>query len=402
LRANETDEGASLNAKAIIILAVSHVLVDLTGTALPALLPFLKSALALNYTQVGAVIMVANLTSSIIQPCFGYLSDRAELKWLLPAATALVYLGFSVVGLATSYPVLLLFVVFSGIGVAFYHPEAFKMMHYLSGLGKATGMGFFQVGGNLGLAFGPLFMTYAVQIAGLHGTLLFLIIGLPMVGVLAISLKQLALGVQNGKGKEQGHGTGPQSKQRKGAWASMSLLIAAVTLRSTAHMGLITFVPFYYISALGGTALTAGKLVFAFLLGGALGTMVGAIIADRIGHKRYFCLSLACSVPLLFCFLYAGGVWVFVLLFVIGAVLISSFSVTVVMGQTILRDRLGMASGLMLGFVIGVGGVGAGLLGIMADAWGILWVIRLIVLMPAVALLPALIMRYPAKVAART
>ena len=391
-----------MNAKAIILLSVSHVLVDLTGTALPALLPFLKSALTLNYTQVGAVMMTANLTSSIIQPCFGYISDRAEFKWLLPVSTAVAFTGFSLIGLAPSYLVLLLFVAAGGAGVAFYHPEAFKMMHYLSGARKATGMGFFQVGGNLGLAFGPLFMTYAVQMAGLHGTLLFLIVGLPMVGILALSLKKLALGVQSGKSTEQGQNTTPQNEQTKGAWTSMSLLIAAVTLRSTAHMGLVTFVPFYYISVLKGDPLTAGKLVFAFLLGGALGTMVGAMIADRIGHKRYFCLSLACSVPLLFFFLYAGGIWVFVLLFVVGAVLISSFSVTVVMGQTILRDRLGMASGLMLGFVIGVGGVGAGLLGIMADAWGILGVIKMIVLMPAVALLPALIMRDPARIAART
>ncbi len=388
-----------LNAKAIIILSVSHVLVDLTGTALPALLPFLKSALALNYTQVGAVIMTANLTSSIIQPCFGYLSDRMEFKWLLSASIAAIYVGFSLIGFAPSYLVLLLFVVVSGVGVAFYHPEAFKMMHYLSGLGKATGMGFFQVGGNLGMAFGPLFMTFAVQIAGLRGTMLFLIVGLPMVGVLLVSLKHLALSVRNGKGAEQGRDASASDTQRRGAWTSMSLLIAAVTLRSTAHMGLITFVPFYYISVLKGDALTAGKLVFVFLLGGALGTMLGAIIADRIGHKRYFCFSLACSVPLLLSFLYTAGMWVFLLLFITGAVLISSFSVTVVMGQTILRDRLGMASGLMLGFVIGVGGVGAGLLGVMADVWGILWVIRLIAFMPAVALLPALIMRYPGKVA---
>ena len=177
----------------------------------------------------------------------------------------------------------------------------------------------------------------------------------------------------------------------------MALLLTAVTLRSTAHMGLITFVPFYYINLLKGDPLTAGRLVFAFLLGGAVGTLVGAIIADKIGHKRYFSLSLALSVPLLFLFLYASGAWVFVLLFVVGAVLISSFSVTVAMGQSILSDRLGMASGLMLGFVIGVGGVGAGLLGIVADAWGILWVIRLIALMPVAALLPALIMRDPRK-----
>ncbi len=376
-------------------------MVDLTGTALPALLPFLKAALALNYTQVGAVIMISNLTSSIIQPCFGYLSDRAELKWLLPAATAVVFLGFSLIGLAPSYPVLLLFVVVSGVGIAFYHPEAFKMMHHLSGVRKATGVGFFQVGGNVGLALGPLFMTYAVEIADLRGTLLFLVAGIPMVAILAFSLKHLAVITRGGEGADQGgHGTGRRGEAAKSAWTSMSLLITAVTLRSIAHMGLITFVPFYYISVLKGDALAAGKLVFAFLAGGAVGTLLGAMIADRIGHKLYFCLSLAGSVPLLFLFLYAGGAWVFVLLFLIGAVLISSFSVTVVMGQAILRDRLGMASGLMLGFVIGVGGVGAGLLGVMADAWGILWVIRLIAFMPLVGLVPALIMRYPARTAA--
>ena len=391
-----------MNAKAIIILSVSHVLVDMTGTALPALLPFLKSALSLNYTQVGAVIMTANLTASIIQPCFGYISDRAELKWLLPVSTAVVFIGFSLIGLAPSYVVLLLTVAASGAGVAFYHPEAFKMMHYLSGVRKATGIGFFQVGGNLGLALGPLFMTYGVQMAGLHGTLLFLIVSLPMVGILALSLKHLALGVQGGKGAQEAQNGAPQREQTKGAWTSMALLITAVTLRSTAHMGLITFVPFYYISVLNGDALTAGKLVFAFLMGGALGTLVGAMIADRIGHKYYFCLSLACSVPLLLLFLYVSGPWIFVVLFMVGAVLVSSFSVTIAMGQKILRDRLGMASGLMLGFVIGVGGVGAGLLGLIADTWGILTVIGLIVPMPGIALLPALLMRDPASAPSRT
>jgi MFS transporter, FSR family, fosmidomycin resistance protein len=390
-----------LNAKAIVILGLSHVLIDLTATALPALLPFLKDALSLNYTQVGAVIMAANLISSIIQPCFGYVSDRVELKWLLPVATAVTYAGFSMIGLAHSYLVLLVWVVVSNTGVAFYHPEGFKKMHYLSGVHKATGMGFFQVGGNLGLAFGPLFIIYAVQIAGLRGTLLFLVIGLPLVGVLFLLMKQLDLGVQRGKSAMADHREGSPIRRGERPWISMSLLVIAVTLRSIAHMGLITFAPFYYISVLQGDALTAGKLVFAFLLGGALGTLVGAMIADRIGHKLYFLLSLAFSVPLLLLFLYMSGPWVFVVLFIIGAVLISSFSVTVVMGQTILSDRLGMASGLMLGFVIGVGGVGAGLLGIVADSWGIITVIKLIVLMPAVALLPTLLMRDPVKMAAR-
>jgi FSR family fosmidomycin resistance protein-like MFS transporter len=122
--------------------------------------------------------------------------------------------------------------------------------------------------------------------------------------------------------------------------------------------------------------------------------MIGAVIADKIGHKYYFSLSMILSVPLLFLFLQVNGSWVFFTLFLIGLVLISSFSVTIVMGQMILRSRLGMASGLMMGFVIGIGGVGAGLLGIVADSWGVITVLKLIAYMPAIGFIPILMIPY--------
>jgi FSR family fosmidomycin resistance protein-like MFS transporter len=156
-------------------------------------------------------------------------------------------------------------------------------------------------------------------------------------------------------------------------------------------------VPFYYIQVLKGDAITAGRLVFVFLMGGVAGTLIGAAIADKIGHKRYFSVSMILSVPLLFLFLQARGIWVFVLLFLIGLLLISSFSVTIVMGQAILRHRLGMASGLTMGFVIGMGGIGAGLLGIVADSWGITTVLKLIAYMPAIGFIPILMIPYPFK-----
>jgi FSR family fosmidomycin resistance protein-like MFS transporter len=177
-------------------------------------------------------------------------------------------------------------------------------------------------------------------------------------------------------------------------WRSMSFLIFAVAMRSCAHMGLITFVPFYYINVLKGDAITAGRLVFVFLMGGVVGTMMGAFIAEKIGHKYLFSISMILAVPLLFLFLQVNGIWVFVILFLIGVVLISSFSVTIVMGQMIFRNRLGMASGLMMGFVIGIGGVGSGLLGIVADSWGIMTVLKLITYMPAVGFIPILMIPY--------
>jgi FSR family fosmidomycin resistance protein-like MFS transporter len=391
-----------MNRKIILILSLTHLFIDLTGSALPAMMPFLKDALQLSYTAVGIVIMVSNLTSSFIQPCFGYLSDKIEIKWLLPVSVILTYAGFSPVGLAPSFTVLLILVIINGMGVAAYHPEGTKIMHYFTGSRKATGMSFFQVGGNLGLALGPLLITYAIKFANLSGTLLFLIVGLPILGILLLFLKELTppIKVETSDLRTQGVDSSPGSGES--GWASMGLLIFAVAMRSWAHMGLITFVPFYYIHVLKGDAITGGRLVFVFLMGGVVGTMIGGIIADKIGHKYYFCLSMIFAIPLLFLFLQVKGIWVFVILFLTGLVLISSFSVTIVMGQTILRNRLGMASGLMMGFVIGMGGVGAGLLGIVADSWGILTVVKLIAFMPAIGFIPILMISYPPSVRLKT
>jgi FSR family fosmidomycin resistance protein-like MFS transporter len=383
-----------MNLKIILILSLSHLITDLTGSALPAMMPFLKDTLQLSYTAVGAVIMVSNMTSSIIQPLFGYLSDKMELKWFLPVSIILTCVGFSFLGLAPSFVVLLILVTVHGMGIALYHPEGSKIMHYFSGSRMATGMSFFQVGGNLGMALGPLFITSAIAWADLSGTLFYFILGVPMLGVLLLFLKELTLPVKGEKGDlgEKRGGSAPEFENK--GWGAMALLVFAVSMRSWAHMGLITFVPFYYIHFLNGDAITAGRLVFVFLMGGAVGTLIGAPIADRIGHKFYFCLSMILSVPLLLLFLQVGGAWVFIILSLVGFLLISSFSVTIVMGQVILRNRLGMASGLTMGFVIGMGGIGAGLLGIVADSWGVTTVLKLIVYMPAVGFIPALMIPY--------
>jgi FSR family fosmidomycin resistance protein-like MFS transporter len=386
-----------VDLKIILILSLSHLVTDLTGSALPAMMPFVKNTLQLSYTAVGAVIMVSNMTSSIIQPLFGYLSDKMEMKWLLPVSVILTYIGFSFLGLSSSFVVLLILVIINGLGVAIYHPEGTKIMHYFSGAKMATGMSFFQVGGNFGMALGPLFVTYAIALADLSGTLFYLFLGIPMLAILLLFSKKLNL---RAKGKKSDAGEERRDSPLAGenrSWAAMSLLVFAVSLRSWAHMGLITFAPFYYIQVLKGDAITGGRLVFLFLMGGVVGTLIGAAIADRIGHKYYFCLSMILSVPLLWLFLQVGGIWVFIILFLVGLLLISSFSVTIVMGQRILKNRLGMASGLTVGFVIGMGGVGAGLLGVVADSWGVMTVLKLIVYMPAAGFIPALMIPYDFK-----
>ncbi len=383
-----------MNLRIILILSITHLFIDITGSAIPAMMPFIKDALMLSYTSVGAIIMVSNLTSSIIQPLFGYISDRINVKWLLPVSVLLTYTGLSFMGLSSSFFILIILVMMTGIGVAAYHPEGTKVMHHFTGSMKATGMAFFQVGGNFGLALGPLLVTYAIKFADLKGTLLFLLIGIPILILLLLFFRDITIPFKVREKDKETKQRDVSIKEESG-WRDMILLILAVSIRSWAHMGLITFAPFYYINILHGDAISAGRLVFVFLMGGVLGTMVGGIVADRIGHKLLFGISMLISIPLLFLLLNVKGMWVFVILFLIGFSLISSFSVTIVMGQMILKEHLGMASGLTMGFVIGMGGIGAGLLGMVADSWGILTVVRLIALMPAAGFIPILMISYP-------
>jgi FSR family fosmidomycin resistance protein-like MFS transporter len=161
-------------------------------------------------------------------------------------------------------------------------------------------------------------------------------------------------------------------------------------------MGLITYIPFYYIDYLKGNPLYAGKLVSTFLLAGAFGTLVGAPIADRWGHKNYVLITMALMFPLLLLFFNASGPLAFVVLGVAGMVLISSFTVTTVMAQMLLPHRLGMVAGLIVGFAIGTGGVGVTLLGTIADIWGVPAAMKTILGMPLCSG-PHLAVKYPPK-----
>jgi len=147
---------AKIQKKALAILSAGHLVTDVNQGALPALLPFFKEALNLTYTTAGVIVLSANLTSSIVQPLFGYLSDRRLIGWFLPLAPLLACLGLSLTGLVPGYFPLILCVILSGFGVASFHPEGFKTAYFFTGDKRATGMAIFAVGGNLGIALGPI------------------------------------------------------------------------------------------------------------------------------------------------------------------------------------------------------------------------------------------------------
>lgn len=380
-----------MNKKALSILSAGHMVTDMNQTILPSLLPFFKEALNISFTTAGTLILIGNITSSVIQPIFGYLSDRKPTKWFLPFAPLIASVGMALTGFATSYITLLICIIISGLGIASFHPEGFKTAHYFIGERKMTGMSIFSVGGSIGFAIGPLWALWLFTLFGMKGTLGFIFPGIIMTFIILIYLSMLTSPVQSAFIDSKKREKKPLTKDQK---YSLFLLICLATIRAWAQIGLVSYIPFYYINYLKGNPLYAGKLVTTFLMTGAIGMLVGAPIADRWGHKKFLLTTLILSIPFFFFFYYSKGFWTFFFVGLAGMILGSTFTLTTIMAQLLLPHHLGIVSGLMVGFTIGTAGLGVTLFGIIADTWGIPAAMKVIFLMPLISFLFGLPIRY--------
>src|SRR5215831_939745 len=308
------------NYRLLSLLALGHLVIDTNQGSLPALLPYLKTALGLTYTATGMIVLMSNITSSLIQPLFGFFADKTARRWVLPLSVILSAVGIGLTGVAPSYPTVLALVMLSGFGVAAYHPEGYRTATQVAGAKKATGVSIFSTGGNIGVALGPPLITALITTFGTPGSL-----GMVLPGL---------------------------------------------------------FVAMLLMAVLKGDARMVGTLLAVFLGAGAAGTLIAGPIADRIGHRRFMVSVFFLSAPLAVGFLLVSGVWTIVLLGALGLVLVSTFTTAVVLGQAYMPRNLGMASGLIVGFAIGAGGVGATALGWVADRWGLSSALWISALMP--------------------
>jgi len=366
-----------------------HLFADVNQGAVPALLPFLVAERGYSYAAVSALILAATVSSSIVQPLFGHLSDRHPAPWLMPAGVLLGGVGIGLAGAAPTYELTFACVVAGGLGVAAFHPEASRHANYVSGDRRATGMSFFAVGGNAGFALGPILMTPVVLLFGLGGTLVLLAPAVVMAAVLARELPRLRA-FRPAPAKTARNAAGPRD-----AWGPFARLGALVGLRSIVFFALVTFVPLYFVTELGQSEATGNTALSAMLVAGTIGTLAGGRIADRVGRRPVVIVSMAVLGPAILALLAAGPVLAFVALVVIGAVTISTFSVTVVMGQEYLPGRLGVASGVTLGLAIGTGGLAAAPLGVLADSVGLRPVLAAMAALPVAMVLLALTLPDP-------
>ncbi|MCX5805312.1 MAG: MFS transporter [Proteobacteria bacterium] len=380
------------NLKVLLILSLGHLTVDIYQGALPATLPFLKESLGLSYTMTGLIMMVSNFSSSILQPLFGFYSDKKGRAVLLPVGLLCAGVGLSLLPVFSSYTVVLVLVIISGLGAASYHPEGYKTAHFFTGEKSVTGMSIFSVGGNIGFSLGPLLSILIIQYLGFSSLPLIILPALVCTAIIIYYRKAIAVPVLEHAEQQK-----TATKAPAGAYISLFIIIGIVVMRTWTQMGLVTYIPFYYINYLKGDPLFAGKLVFTYLFCGAAGTLIGAPFADRWGHKLFLTVSMllgAVTLPLIFVPFVQKSYLLFVVLGLQGMLMISTFSVTIVMAQKLLPNRLGVASGLMVGFAIGTGGIGVTLLGVVADNFGVPFALESIMILPFIGFILSLIVRY--------
>ena len=376
-----------VDRRAMGVLSSGHLFTDLNQGAVAALLPFLISERGLSLAAAGALVFAATVSSSLVQPLFGIFSDRNPIPALMPLGVLLGGIGMALVGVAPSYPLIFASVVVSGVGVAAFHPEAARFANYVSGSRRARGMSFFSVGGNAGFALGPLVATPLVLAFGLPGTLFLALPAALMAGVMvAETPRMLRLAPEP---------AGDKTQEREAAqerWGPFAVMVAVVAVRSFVYFGLVAFVAAYYERVHGASAALGNVALTVMLAAGAVGTLLMGPLADRFGRKTVLAWSMVVLSPLVLAFTFVGPYAGMALLALVGAATVGTFGVTVVMSQEYLPGRIGLAAGVTMGFSIGLGGVGAPLLGLLADAGGLQTTMLAIAALPVFGLVLSLML----------
>lgn len=367
----------------IWILSLGHLVTDINQGALPAILPFLIAEYGLSYTAAAGIVLAANVASSVVQPLFGHAADRFSTPWLLPAGLILAGLGLGATGLPDTYQFIMVLAIISGIGIAAYHPEAARLVNFAAGNQKNTAMSIFGVGGTIGFAIGPLFITTALLQWGLNGTLVLF---------LPVSIMALLMTTQFPTFKTLAATNHPLSKgsvdqPAKENWPAFIWLTFVIIGRSVIFYGLNTFIPIYWTHYMNQTNVAGSLALTIFAGSGIAGNLMGGKLADRLGQKKVILagfLGLTLFLPI---FIWVKSPHIALLLMIpIGFLLYATYSPAIVMGQNFLPGRVGLSSGITLGVAISIGGAATPVIGKIADLYGIWFAIASVAGLPVLLL----------------
>jgi len=369
--------------------ALAHLINDLIQAVLPSIYPMLKANYGLTFTQVGLITLTFQLTASLLQPWIGYHTDRHPKPWLLPAGMVCTLVGILMLAFVGSFPAILLAAGLVGVGSSTFHPETSRVARLASGGRYGLAQSTFQGGGNTGSALGPL-LAAAIIIPYGQGNIAWF--GLFAVFAILV-LYGLSRWYRNHlylfKLKQGGKATHGLSKGR----VTFALVVLAVLVFSKYFYmtSLTSYFTFYLIEKFHLSVSSSQMYLFLFLGAVAVGTFAGGPIGDRIGRKKVIWFSILGAAPFTLALPYVDLFWTAVLSVVIGFILASAFSAIVVFAQELVPGNVGMIAGIFFGLMFGFSGIGAALLGLLADSHGIEYVYTLCSFLPLVGILTILL-----------
>lgn len=350
---------------------------------IPILTPFLIAA-GFGIGEVSFAISAFTITSSLSQPLVGYMVDRKNQSWMIYVGTAWLAVLLSCIGLTHSTAMLIGIAALSGLGAAAFHPQASAMVSAAAGNKKGLYQAVFGASGNLGWALTPLFVIPLVERYGLAVTPYFVVPGIIVTVLLAFKAQKTP-----SRARTQ---TAPLLEALRPAWKELVKLVLIIAIRTLTYSGLVAFLPLY-LQRSGVSLSTSAHLLFILLCAGAVGGIAGGYLSDRFGKNIVIFLSLALSPLFFYLFLHVGAGLRPVVFALAGATLLSSFSPIVVLAQELLFRQAAMASGFSLGFGIGIGGLGVGLVGLLIQYAGLAVAINLLICLPFAAAVVALTLK---------
>ncbi|ELQ14122.1 MFS transporter [Pseudomonas poae] len=369
--------------------ALAHLINDLIQAVLPSIYPMLKANYGLSFTQVGLITLTFQLTASLLQPWIGYHTDRHPKPWLLPAGMVCTLVGILMLAFVGSFPAILMAAALVGVGSSTFHPETSRVARLASGGRYGLAQSTFQVGGNTGSAFGPLLAAAIIIPYGQTHIAWFGLFAVFAILVLYGLSRWYRHHLNLFKLKQGGKATHGLSKGR----VTFALVVLATLVFSKYFYmtSLTSYFTFYLIEKFQLSVSSSQMYLFLFLGAVAVGTFAGGPIGDRIGRKKVIWFSILGAAPFTLALPYVDLFWTAVLSVVIGFVLASAFSAIVVFAQELVPGNVGMIAGVFFGLMFGFSGIGAALLGLLADNHGIEHVYKICSFLPLVGILTILL-----------
>lgn len=378
------------NKKMSLLLMAGHLCCDINQGALVATLPFLVLLGGFSYTEATALLFASNIASAIIQPLFGWLGDTFQKPWIMALGITLAGLGMAGVGIFSTYWLILVSAMVSGIGIAMFHPEGGRLANLVAGEKKSSGMSIFAVGGKLGFSAGPLMAAAALSSWGLIGTVIFIVPSL---------ICSLVLLVKNSTFLSYGSKKSAVFEgEIEDNWKAFSIVMCALSARSIFFYALTAFIPLFLVSVLGQSESFSSSMIALYAIVGALGTIASGWASQRIGTKKLIIIAYTLVAILVALFAFNQSLIFAVILIMLLAIAVDlSYPSAVALGQGFVPNHLGMASGLSFGVVVCIGGIASPILGSVGDVIGLQPVMLILVGVAVVGILAALAIPNPLK-----